>query len=155
MSYLRFEENWIPAVITVLANGGTSVPTANLQFALSSVTAGTPRIAVRALNTSRASEHMNLLGVTAFHDHFALDLETEITTRRTDTSQDHGATVARVRQLYSYESQKFVSPALTWYQLLEIRETGSARTVDSDQREDTTLLSHRIEFAVPASSVTF
>ena len=155
MSYLRFEENWLPAVITVLANGGTGVPTANLQFALSSVTAGTPRIAVRALNVTRASEHMNKLGATYFHDHFALDLETEITTRRTDTAQDHGTTVARVRQLYSYESRKFVPPALTWYQLLEIRETGSARTTTADQREDETLLTHRLEFAVPAASVTF
>lgn len=156
MSYLRHEENWIPAVITVLANGGTGVPTANLQFALSEVTAATPRIAVRAVNVARASEHMNKVGATYFHDHFTLDLETSIVTRRIDSGQNHGAIVARVRELYSYEARKFVPPALTWYQLLEITETGSARSVeDAEQREDVTLLTHRIEYAIPAASVTF
>jgi hypothetical protein len=60
-----------------------------------------------------------------------------------------------VRYLLSREAQRFVSPAVTNYVLLDIEELGSAVNVRDPEgdREDVTSFRHRIEYGILPSAV--
>lgn len=144
MSKYAHERNWISAVVSVLAAGNVGVATAAIQYGLSSVTATTPRVAVRAVNQARESVQQ---AVDRDYNHHSLDVEIEVTTRRTDATQDHSAIVGMVRRLMSFEARTLVSPVVTYYQLLEAWPVGGSRSVDADQREDSTTLNYRLTYA--------
>ena len=144
MSRYAHERNWLAAVVSVLSSGNVGVATAAIQYGLSSVTATTPRIAVRAVNQSRNSVQQ---AVSREYNHFSMDIECEVTTRRTDASQDHGAIVAAARWQFENAAQRLVAPTVTYYQLLEAWPVGSNRIIDAEQREDSTVLNYRLTYA--------
>lgn len=151
------ESNWLASVLTVLQNGGTGVPTINIQIAQSVTISRSPRIEVEIEGDERASDHMDkITGGEWFYSHRACSVVTRIVTNRTAvTAQGHGSIRARVRWLYSREAQKLVSPAVTLYQTLDVAEQGSnvfVRDPEAD-REDVTELRHRIEYGILGSTV--
>lgn len=145
MSRYQHEKNWLRAVVSALASGNTGVATAEIQYGLSSVTATTPRISVRAVGASRGSEQQ---WATKEYNHWQLDVEVEVVTRRTDASQNHAAIVAAARWPFENASQQLISPTVTYYQLLEAWPSGSNRVVDADQREDSTTINYRLSYAL-------
>lgn len=150
------EANWLAAALTVLQNGGTGVPTANIQIAQSVTISRSPRIEVEAENDEQASAQMGQRSDGEwFYSHRAATIVTRIVTNRTAaTAQDHGAIRARVRWLFSREAQKFVSPAVTLYQTLDIQTQSSVFVRDPDEdREDVTEFRHRIEYGILGSVV--
>lgn len=151
------ESNWLAAVLTVLQNGGTGVPTANVQIAQSVTVSRSPRIEVECEGDERASSQMGkITGGEWFYSHRAATVVTRIVTNRTAvTGQGHGTIRAKVRYLFSREAQAFVSPCVTLYQTLDVAEVGSSvfvRDPETD-REDVTELRHRIEYGIIGSSV--
>lgn len=151
------EANWAAAVLTVLQNGGTGVPTANIQIAQSMTVSRSPRIEVEVEGDERASIQMaQIPGGEWYYSHRAATIVTRIVTNRTAvTAQNHGNIRARVRWLFSRESQRFISPAVTLYQTLDVAEQGSnvfVRDPEADH-EDVTELRHRIEYGILPSTV--
>lgn len=151
------EQNWAAAVLTVLQNGGTSVPTTHIQISQSVTISRSPRIEVEVEADERASDQMGqITGGEWFYSHRACTVVSRIITNRTAvTPQNHGQIRARVRWLFSREAQKLVSPAVTAYQTLDVLELGSnvfVRDPEND-REDVTELRHRIEYGILPSTV--
>lgn len=150
------EHNWALSALNVMQNGGTTVPTINIQIAQSVTVSRTPRIEIEVDGDERASDLMDKIsGGEWFYSHRACSVVTRIVTNRTISGQDHGAIRARVRWLYSREAQKFVSPAVTLYQTLEISDLGTSIIPRDPQedREDITEFRHRIEYGILSSSV--
>ena len=150
------EGNWVASVLTVLQNGGTTVPTANILPAQSVSFATSPRIEIAVEEVGRASDQMAYANGEWYYSHRFLTLRTDVITQRTAVSpQNHGTIRGRVRYLLSREAQKLISPAVTWYTTLDITETGSGVSVrDPDgDREDTTSLRFRIEYGILPSVV--
>lgn len=150
------EGNWVTSVLTVLQNGGTTVPTANILPAQSVSFATTPRIEIEVEEVGRASAQMAYANGEWYYSHRFATIRADIITQRTATTpQNHGTIRGRVRYLFAREAQKFVSPAVTWYTTLDVTETGSGVSVrDPDgDREDTTSLRFRIEYGILPSVV--
>lgn len=151
-NYFNTEDVWADAVKTVIAAGGTTVPTANLMTPRSSVTASTPRIEIQALNDAKASEQMALKSDgTPFYNHRAVDIDVLIATdRHAASAQDNGAIRGRVRFLFSREAQRFVSPVITYFEVLSIDESASQIGADNDDehREDHSRLTFRCEYGL-------
>ena len=155
-TFYDHESNWLAAVLTVLQNGGTGVPTANIQIAQSLTISRSPRIEVEVESDEQASEQMGkVTGGEWFYSHRAATIITRIVTNRTAaTAQNHGSIRARVRWLFSREAQKFISPAVTLYQTLDIQSQSSVFVRDPDEdREDVTEIRHRIEYGILGSTV--
>lgn len=157
--YFNTEDTWADAVLAVIAAGGTSVPTANIMTPRSSVTASTPRIEIQALNDTKASDQMALKSDgTPFYNHRSIDIDILIATdRHAASAQDHGAIRGRVRYLFSREAQKFVSPVVTYFEVLYIDESASqiGQDNDEDHREDHSRLTFRCEYGLlPAAYPT-
>lgn len=150
------EGNWCNSVLTVLAAGNTGVPTANIQPGQSLTVARSPRIEIEVEEVGQASEQMaqDQNGQWYFSHRFAM-IRTELITGRTITAQVHGNMRGRIRYLLSRAAQTLVSPAVTYYQTVDVQELGSNVYVrDSEQsREDVTMFRHRIEYGILPSSV--
>ena len=149
------EANWAAAVLTVLQNGGTGVPTANIQIAQSMTVSRSPRIEVEVEGDERASIQMaQIPGGEWYYSHRAATIITRIVTNRTAvTAQNHGSIRARTRWLFSREAQKFAS--VTLYVPLDIAEQGSnvfVRDPEADH-EDVTEFRHRIEYGILPTTV--
>lgn len=154
--FYNHEANWLAAALTVLQNGGTGVPTANIQTAQSLTISRSPRIEIEVEADEQASEQMGRRNDGEwFFSHRAATIVTRVVTNRTAaTAQDHGAIRARVRWLFSREAQAFVSPAVTLYQTLDIQSQSSVFVRDPDEdREDVTEFRHRIEYGILGSVV--
>ena len=156
-TFYDHEANWLASVLTVLQNGGTGVPTINIQIAQSVTISRSPRIEVECEGDERASGQMGQRSDGSwFYSHRAATLITRIVTNRTAiTAQNHGSIRARVRYLYSREAQALISPSVTLYQTLDVQETGSnvfVRDPEADH-EDVTELRHRIEYGILGTSV--
>lgn len=154
--YFNTEDAWESAVRTVFVSGVTAVPSINLMTTRSGVTASNPRIQIQALNDTKASEQMAFRadGV-AFYNHRALDVDLLISTDRyAAATQNHGAIRGRVRYLFSREAQSFVSPVVTYFEVLSIDESPSqiGRDNDEDHREDHTRLTFRVEYGLLPSA---
>ena len=149
--YLKFEDNIAACVVSVLANGGLSVPTASIQYSASSVTATTPRVAVRVSDVARVDDHMAFAVGAWQHDHYSAAIDVEVVTRRT-AGQDHDGDVAKVRQRFDIAGQYFAA-ASTFYQFLDFDERGSARAVDDQQREDSTVIAFACRFAIESNAI--
>ena len=136
-TYYNTEDLWSDAVLTVLAAGGTGVPTVNIMTPRSSVTAGTPRIEIQALNDARASNQMAFKSDgTPFYIHRAIDIDVLIATdRHAATAQDHGAIRGRVRYLFSDEAASQIG-----------------RDNDDAHREDHSRLTFRCEYGLLPSA---
>jgi hypothetical protein len=150
------EGNWVSAVVSVLAGGGTGVPTANILPAQSVSFYSSPRIEVEIEEVARASEQMAYANGQWYYSHRSATVRVDVTTNRTaPTAQNHGTVRGRVRYLMSREAQSFVSPVVTNYVTLDIEETGSGVTVRDPEgdREDTTSLRFRIEYGVLPTAV--
>ena len=150
------EANWTGAVVSVLAAGGTGVPTANILPAQSVSFFSSPRIEVQVQEVARASEQMAYANNEWYYSHRSALIQTDVVTNRTaPTPQNHGTIRGRVRYLLSREAQRFVSPAVTNYVLLDIEELGSAVNVRDPEgdREDVTSFRHRIEYGILPSAV--
>ncbi len=145
------ETNWCQSVLSVLASGGTGVPTANIQIAQSVTLSRSPRIEVEVEEVGRASEHMSYANGQWYYDHRFATIRTELITNRTAaTTQNHGLARGRIRYLLSREAQSLVSPAVTWYAVADVQEVGSnvgVRDPEGD-REDVTTFRHRIEYGI-------
>lgn len=151
----NFEDNWSATTLTVCAAGNVGVPTASLMFPRSSVTATTPRIEFSGANFSRASDQMAYSPTLGqwFYNHYSGEIQSAIYTDRVD-GENHNRIVGRVRYLYSIEAQKFVSPAVSYYELMNIIETEPEINTVGDDREDVTILKHRIDFAILPIAIT-
>lgn len=152
------EDNWANACLSVLQNGGTAVPTVNIQIAQSMTTSRTPRIEVEVEADERASEQMGQVQGTGewYFSHRAATIVTRVVTNRTaETAQNHGNIRARTRYLYSREAQKFISPTVTIYQTLDVQELGSNVSIRDPEgdREDVTEFRHRIEYGILPTTV--
>lgn len=150
--YLKFEDNIAASVTYVLANGALSVPTASILGPFSSVTATTPRVHIRCADVARVDDHLGFAVGAWQHDYYRASIEVEIVTRRTDGAQDHDDAVADVRRLFDISGQYFVGSS-TFYQFLDFEERGSARQVDTDQREDATVLNFATRFAIIPNAI--
>lgn len=144
--YLKFEDKIGAAVVSALAGAGLAVPTAAIGFWRDSITATTPRIAVRISGVERVDDHMSMAVGVWNHDLYAAQIEVETTTRRI-AGQDHDGDVAKIRQAFAIPSQSF-SASSTYYQFLDFEERGSSRAVDAEQREDSTAIFVRTLFAI-------
>lgn len=150
------EGNWVQSVLTVLQNGGTTVPTANILSAQSVSFATSPRIEIEVEEVGRASDQMAYANGEWYYSHRFLTLKTDVVTQRTSvTPQNHGTIRGRVRYLLSREAQKLISPAVTWYTTLDVMEMGSTVSVRDPEgdREDITTFRHRIEYGILPSVV--
>lgn len=145
------EGNWCASVLTVLASGGTSVPTANIQIAQSITLSRSPRIEVEVEEVGRASDQMANANGQWYYSHRFATIRTDLVTNRVAaTAQDHGTARGRIRYLMSREAQKLVAPAVTWYTVLDVEEVGSnvyVRDPEGD-REDVTSFRFRIEYGI-------
>jgi hypothetical protein len=156
-TFCDHESNWLASVLTVLQNGGTGVPTANIQIAQSMTVSRSPRIEVECEGDERASGQMaQITGGEWYYSHRACSVVVRAVTNRTAaTAQSHGPIRARLRWLFSRESQRFASPAVTLYQPLEITEQGSnvyVRDPEADH-EDVSEFRFRIEYGILPSAV--
>ena len=150
------EGNWVSTVLTVLQNGGTTVPTANILPAQSVSFATSPRLEIEVEEVGRASAQMAYANGEWYYSHRFATVRVDVITQRTATTpQNHGIIRGRVRYLFSREAQKFVSPAVTWYTTLDVQETGSGVSVRDPEgdREDTTSLRFRFEYGILPSVV--
>lgn len=156
-NFYNHEANWESSLRSVIASGGTSVPTANIQIAQSLTYSGSPRIEIEVESDARASDQMaQIPGGQWFFSHRECVAAIRIVTQRTAaTAQDHGTMRARCRYLLSREAQALISPAVTLYTVLNVQEQPSSvyvRDPDGD-REDVTEIRHRIEYGIFASVV--
>lgn len=145
------EENWVASVVAVLAAGGTSVPTANILPAQSVSYFTTPRIEVDVEEVGQASDQMAYADDEWYFSHRYASLRIDVVTNRvSETYQDHGEIRGRVRYLMSRQAQLLTAPAVTWYQTLDVNETGTSTGVrDPEQnREDITSFRYRIEYGI-------
>ena len=106
--YLKFEDNIAACVVSVLANGGLAVATAAIQYSGSTVTATTPRVAVRVSDIARVDDHLTQAIGAWHHDFYSAGVEVEVVTRRT-AGQDHDLEVAKIRQLFDIAGQYFAN----------------------------------------------
>jgi len=150
------EANWARSVLTVLQNGGTGVPTANIQIAQSVTISRSPRIEVEVEADERAGDHMEFANGEWYYSNRACTIISRLVTNRTAlTAQNHGSIRARTRWLFSREAQRFLSPAVTLYTVLAIDDQGSnvfVRDPEAD-REDVTELRHRVEYGILPATV--
>lgn len=128
--------------LAVLSAGLTYAPVPSIYIAQSLTVARTPRIEFRCTNFSRASTHV---GPSNNLDHATFEGEADVITDRTITSpsQNHGQLRGMVRYLFSKEAQRFISPTITYWLMLDLEETSATMDVESDDREDRTILKYR------------
>lgn len=153
----NFRDNWAASVLTIIAAGGTGVPTANLQTPRSTVTAALPRVEVQFNGGGRASDQMAYSSTLGrhFYVHYAGEISAKVVTDRTVTvAPTHGSIVGRIDFLMSYEGQKFVSPAVSYYELLQIRKLDPGISIEEDEREDATELRYAVEFGILPIAIT-
>ena len=145
------EQNWCNTVLTVMAAGNTGVPTANIEVAQSVTAARSPRIEIEVEEVGRASEQMAFANNQWYYSHRFCTIRADLVTNRTaSTAQNHGTMRGRMRYLMSREAQKLVSPAVTWYETLDVQELGSnvfVREPEGD-REDVTSIRWRVEYGI-------
>ncbi len=151
----NFEDNWCQSMLTVCAANNCGVATANLNYPRSAITAVNPRIEFHGMNFARASDQMMYSSTLGryFYNHYAGELQAAIFTDRIQ-GQNHARIVGRVRYLFSIEAQKFVSPAVSYYELMNIIEEPPEISVVQDDREDVTILKWRADFGMLAIAIT-
>ena len=76
------EGNWVSAVVSVLAGGGTGVPTANILPAQSVSYYSSPRIEVEVEEVARASEQMAYANGQWYYSHRSATVRVDVTTNR-------------------------------------------------------------------------
>jgi len=82
------EGNWVASVLTVLQNGGTTVPTANILPAQSVSFATTPRIEIEVEEVGRASAQMAYANGEWYYSHRFATIRADIITQRTGDRED-------------------------------------------------------------------
>jgi hypothetical protein len=150
------EANWCESLRTIFAAGGTGVPTANIEVAQSVSHSRSPRIEIEVEEVGRASDHLAFANDQWYYDHRAATIRVDLVTNRTAAvTQNHGLARGRLRYLMSREAQRLVSPAVTWYTVVDVQELGSNVTVRDPEadREDVTSFRFRIEYGVLPSVV--
>lgn len=151
----NFEDNWSQSMLTVCAANNCGVATAALMWPRCSITATTPRIEFHGMNFARASDQMMYSSTLGryFYNHYQGEFQAAIFTDRIQ-SQNHARIVGRVRYLFSIEAQKFVTPAVSYYELMNILETQPEISTVNDDREDVTVLKWLSDFAILAIAIT-
>lgn len=152
----NFRDNWSASVSTILACGGTGVPTANILTPRSAITAALPRLEVQFTGGVRASYQMVFSSTLGryYYAHHEGELSVKVVTDRETASPAHGSVVGRVDFLMSYQAQRFVSPAVSYYELHHIQKLASAVGVEEDEREDATELRYAIDFSILPIAIT-
>lgn len=150
------EANWAASIATVLGAAGTGVPTANIQPAQSLTVSKSPRIEIEVESVERASDKMDYANGQWYYSHRACVVRTDLVTNRVaSVTQNHGQARGQIRRALSREAQTLVSPAVTWYAVVDVQELGSSVFVRDPEgdREDVTSFRHRIEYGVLPSVV--
>lgn len=151
----NFEDNWCASALTVCAANNVGVATLALMTPRCAITATTPRIEFHGMGFSRNSDQMaysTTLGRWFYNDYQG-EIQTAIYTDRIQ-GQNHQRIVGRVRYLYAIEAQKFVSPAVSYYELMDITELEPEISKVDEDRQDVTILKHRIRFGILPIAIT-
>lgn len=81
-----------------------------------------------------------------FYNHFAADVSVNVVCDRYDGGATHHEDMVQsVRYLMSREAQAFVSPVVTFFEVLDLSDAGEAHDIREDEREDHTRLNFRFE----------
>jgi hypothetical protein len=145
----NFEDNWCASALTICAANNVGVATVALMTPRCAITASTPRIEFHGMGLSRQSDQMVFAPglVRWVYSDYGMELQTAIFTDRIQ-GQNHQLIVGKVRYLYAIESQKFVTPAVSYYELMDIIELEPEVSKADDDRQDITILKHRLRFSI-------
>ncbi len=89
-----------------------------------------------------------------FYAHYAGEILVKVVTDRTVASPSHGAIVGRVDFLMSYQGQRLLTPAVSYYEVNRIAKLPPAISVEDDEREDATELRYAIDFCILPIAIT-
>lgn len=146
----QFERNMADSIETVM-RAGISVTgfDINSVFAVrDTARTETPRVEIDVPSAFQRGDQMaQTSGGTWYFNAYEVELATTVATNR-GQREFHDALCGQVRSLLCRQSQALVSPALTLYEVMDIRETGSSTGNDDDTREDRTVFRHLVTIAI-------
>jgi hypothetical protein len=88
-------------------------------------------------------------GTDWIYNHFAVDVSVKVVSDRYDGGAiHHEDMVQRVRYLMAREAQSFVSPVVTFFEVLDIEEAQETHDIAEDVREDHSTLNYRMQLGL-------
>jgi len=139
------------AVRSVLSAGQNYVNGGAIMVNRSDTSAEVPRMEVDVNNISRASTQMVYASAASnwIYNHFAVDVSVKVVSDRYDGGAiHHEDMVQRVRYLMAREAQSFVSPVVTFFEVLDIEEAQETHDIAEDVREDHSTLNYRMQLGL-------
>jgi hypothetical protein len=88
-------------------------------------------------------------GTDWIYNHFAVDVSVKVVSDRYDGGAiHHEDMVQRVRYLMAREAQSFVSPVVTFFEVLDIEEAQETHDIAENVREDHSTLNYRMQLGL-------
>jgi hypothetical protein len=88
-------------------------------------------------------------GTDWIYNHFAVDVSVKVVSDRYDGGAiHHEDMVQRVRYLMAREAQSFISPVVTFFEVLDIEEAQETHDIAEDVREDHSTLNYRMQLGL-------
>jgi hypothetical protein len=143
---LKIEAAIQNAWISILQAAG--IQPANLFNEFLANTEVTPRIEINLSGASSTGHYSQVLPNVFTYSAWEGQLVSRIITRRNLNGEKHDELLGICRREASYFLKRFIPAVLPWHSMIQMKEAGTHRMIDTAKDEDVTELTHKVVFCV-------